>query len=231
MKQKIVCYSAIFGKRDEINRFSYKNSEIDFFLFTDGNKHPDYETIVTLPSFVDSRYNARKIKCLSHKYLPPHDYSIWFDGSHSPKIDLSFLIEVLEDAKIGTFSHRFGYGWKDIAKNCMNMGWDDPKIISNQIIKYENESLPNLLAFETAVLVRKNCSIISKFNEMWWQELKLGSIRDQISFPYVLWKLGLDCKSLPGGDTVNNIFFNFNPHGSSEYKRPINPFAKIIKLL
>ena len=42
--------------------------------------------------------------------------------------------------------------------------------------------------FETGILMRRNCDSIKRLNELWWKELDTGSVRDQLSFPYVLWK-------------------------------------------
>ena len=45
--------------------------------------------------------------------------------------------------------------------------------------------------FLCGVLIREhNNPVCVKLMEDWWKELEEGSRRDQISFPYVLWKNG-----------------------------------------
>jgi hypothetical protein len=35
-------------------------------------------------------------------------------------------------------------------------------------------------------------------NEAWWEEMTRGSVRDQVSLPYVCWKAGLRWDVIPG---------------------------------
>merc|ERR1712216_1085902 len=36
------------------------------------------------------------------------------------------------------------------------------------------------------------------FNELWWAELRDASVRDQVSFPFVAWRVGASVAALPG---------------------------------
>jgi hypothetical protein len=41
------------------------------------------------------------------------------------------------------------------------------------------------------VILRRHTPAVAAFNEAWWAEIQAGSRRDQVSFTYVAWKLGL----------------------------------------
>ena len=38
-------------------------------------------------------------------------------------------------------------------------------------------------------MARRYCAAVAEFNEMWWEEILHGSVRDQLSFDYVRWQL------------------------------------------
>lgn len=218
---KIICYTANFGKRDPVR------PKGNFLRFTDD---PKEELFVNLAG-ENPRQAARRIKCLSHQYLPEHDWSVWFDSSLLPRLDLAGLVADVGDMLIGSFRHRDNRNWEEVAHNCARMGWDAANIIEQQVQRYKAEGTPELrdYSFETAVLVRRNCPEITDFNEMWWSEIKQGSIRDQISFPYVLWKQGIKCKRLLGNKIFSeNEYFEFRHHGNSVHHRGVKMDIKML---
>ena len=46
--------------------------------------------------------------------------------------------------------------------------------------------------YETGILLRMNTNRVHYFNDIWWSEIQNGSLRDQLSIPYVVWKLRRD---------------------------------------
>ena len=48
------------------------------------------------------------------------------------------------------------------------------------------------------LIVRRHTPKIAKFNELWWNEVDRGSVRDQLSIDYALWKLGIEPVDIPG---------------------------------
>jgi hypothetical protein len=82
---------------------------------------------------------------------------------------------------------------------CLHRCKDDPELIHRQVFRYTQEGYPanNGLA-ECTVLLRRNTKRLQEFNALWWNEILGGSIRDQISFPYAVWKTGIKVKYIPG---------------------------------
>ncbi|MBU1260688.1 MAG: hypothetical protein KJ757_02245 [Planctomycetes bacterium] len=50
--------------------------------------------------------------------------------------------------------------------------------------------------YEAGVILRRNTDRVSKIMEYWWLEYSQGAKRDQLSLPYVLWKLGVSISSM-----------------------------------
>jgi hypothetical protein len=72
------------------------------------------------------------------------------------------------------------------AAACVHLEMDSPYTINKQVKRYRLDGYPenNGLNMGGILLRRKNIKI-SRFNNKWWKEITNGSIRDQISFPYV----------------------------------------------
>ena len=64
---------------------------------------------------------------------------------------------------------------------------------------------------ETPVIIRKNTEKVAEFNNFWWSILCAKSKRDQLSFDYVRWKLGMKVKYFPG-NIHNNPYFDIKKH-------------------
>jgi hypothetical protein len=60
---------------------------------------------------------------------------------------------------------------------------------------------------ETSAVLRKNTAKIVSFNEAWWSEISRGSRRDQLSFDFLVWKLGIKRRHF----SVD--CFRWSPHG------------------
>ena len=62
----------------------------------------------------------------------------------------------------------------------------------NQVNLYKEAGFPEKFGMrEFSVIVRKhNNAECIKLMEQWWEQVNQYTMRDQISFPYVLWKSG-----------------------------------------
>lgn len=141
------------------------------------------------------RMDARFYKTNSHLLFPDHDVSIWMDSqcffTYDPKdIVNHFLTKQGADIAIHhhsdiaclqeeTFAQAFVY------KN------DNARIVLNQLIDYMDFDFPveKYDHFETGILLRKNTKVTEMFNTLWWEEIKTRSLRDQLSCPFVVWKI------------------------------------------
>lgn len=157
--------------------------------------------------FKDSRRNAKIYKVLSHLYIKD-EYSIWIDANIELKVSEQELIDLLGEEEIAAFPHPYFDCLFDEANACMAWKKDDPEIIKKQIERYKNFPKHAGL-WACGVLIRKHTERIKRLNEQWWAEICRGSVRDQISFPYVFKDI---VKTLEPVDLLNNKYFKRYGH-------------------
>jgi hypothetical protein len=186
--------------------------------------------------FDDPCRNAKIHKILPHLYFPKAKYSLWIDGSIQIKFQgsLEELAEIyLQERDIAVFPHRTRSCAYDEAESCIKQAKDDPAVIYRQMMhyKYDNYPFSQGLA-ECSVILRRHTEKVRLFNEVWWNEIKTHSRRDQLSFNYVLWKLSLRYAVFPGTLAENDLFVR-HPHlepGQYPIPRPpAEPSAPVAK--
>lgn len=216
MSVKTVVYTAIFGGKDKpwrVKRFK----DVEFVLFTDepGLNAPGWKVEVCDSSFADARKSSRILKILPHRYFASHRYSIWVDGTRVPRGDPQRLIRRFLTSGVAAFRHPDHDCIYKEAERCVRLGFDRGTIEA-QMERYRRAGYPeqNGLA-ECAVLVREhNRPEVMAAMEAWWSEIEQGSIRDQLSFDFVMWKHGLQCDLIPGHVIWNDLFY-CTPHGTN----------------
>ncbi len=221
MNKKVV-YTAIFGDYDYLEKPKYVLDGFDFVCFTDSDIKSDFWDVrKVLPLYSDPTRNARKYKILAHRYLSQYDISIWADGNQHIVGDYNKLIKShMSDVNLACYDHNqcrldprdcvydeAGYIlWAgnrnlNLAPSKGLLAYkDNPGIISKQINKYQNEGYPkrNGLIVSGVILRRHNEKDVVQTMEKWWEELKYGSKRDQLSFDYSAWRTGLKFNYLHG---------------------------------
>jgi GT2 family glycosyltransferase len=216
----IVVYTAITNDYDAIKEQPLTARNVDFVAFTESLvESTTWQTRPVHKLFNDPNRNAKIHKILPHVYFPDKEYSLWIDGS--VVIDFTFpvsrLIEMyLQDCDLAVFEHPDRHCVYQEANACLVRKLDDPIIINNQVQRYTKEGYPaNFGLAECSVLLRRHTDKIKQFNEAWWEEIKNGSKRDQISFNYVANKLNLKYNYFPGDLRRKNYLFIRNNHAKS----------------
>ena len=154
------------------------------------------------------RMNAKIHKILIHEFFPKAEYTIWIDGNIQVQTrSLRRLIDGMGENDIMLFKHYTRNCLYSEANECMVRGLDSKDKIFDQICRYTQEGYPQGNGLpECPVIIRRNNKISRDFNCMWWDESQTGTIRDQISFPYVQYKTRIKVGYLPG-TILNNEFF------------------------
>jgi len=196
MEQKIIAYTCIVGNYDTLMEPDEDIARhYDLYLISDKKpKQSVYKWIDIqdiLPNSVsDPTRMNRYCKMNAHKIFPQYRRSIYYDGNILLKRTLDDCFADLKKAKIGIASPN---QWSCIYEEAIRMiaqKRDIPERIVAQMKKYWLQGMP--VKFGSCwcnVLIREhnhpNCI---KLMEDWWQEVESESNRDQLSFPYVLWK-------------------------------------------
>lgn len=141
---------------------------------------------------------TRYIKLFPHLFFKDYELSIYFDGSYilngdlnelllrilNPTFDLYFLQHPDRD---NIFQELFA------VIDCRKETKEVVDIIEKRYVK-EN-FIDKLGLTENCIIIRRhNKKDIIKLMEVWWNEIKNYSYRDQLSLNYVIWKLNIKIK-------------------------------------
>lgn len=197
-KNKIAVYTCIVGDYDQINEPQFISDNCDYYIVSD--KKPERETVFHyldinnyLPQKkMDNTRKNRYVKINAHEVFPQYKYTIYIDGNLIIKSDMTRCIDDLPRTRIAVAGESY---WDDVyieGIRCIESKRDKKDLIIKQIEKYWLEGMPEHFgAFLCNVLVREhNHPTCVRLMEDWWEQLENYSRRDQISFPYVLWKNG-----------------------------------------
>ncbi len=212
-----VAYSVLFGNYDRPPKLPAR-SGLKCFLFTD---RPDLAPKPWQPVLVDSsrfgpRRTGRYFKCLGHRLFSEAHQSIYFDASFTFLKPLPNLLERYSDAQFTLFQHGERNDINAEAEACIRQGKDDRDVIDAQVERYRAEGLPSPSScYSTGVLLRDFTDpLVIAVNEAWCAEILAWSTRDQISLPFVLWRLGLKPDVIEG-DVFYNRYLVPRPHAGT----------------
>lgn len=226
---KKVVYTILFGKYDNVHNL-VKEKGYDYFMLTDQRLDNQSKINWTILSFRPKKKYKNKIyrikkqrfyKTHPHLLFQNYDLSIYVDASYAIKGNLDeFLLRILSQNKsIYMLEHP--------CRNTINnefsavVKYNKDKVNNVVHIKniYNEEKFPddNGLA-ETCLIIRKHNDFeCQNFMEQWFQQIKLYSHRDQLSFNYIWWKTKSSIiKYIPKEFT--NIYFQQFPKHLKEHR-------------
>lgn len=205
-----VCY-CIIGNYDDFQVPIFYPHNLDYYLFTDkpfsanGIKVMDIpEKLKGLPPTNINRY----IKMHPGEFFPGYDHAIYLDGNVRVISDIRQWIVPAADSPAGIAMHL--HPSRDCiyeeAEVCIQIGKGNPAGIAEQVKKYRSLGMPaHFGLFEaTAIVVDLKSHKAMELLDLWYEEFsRSGSGRDQLSLPFVLWKIGSSIDSI--GVLGNNI--------------------------
>lgn len=214
---KIVVYTCITGGYDKLTP-PKKTEGVDYVCFTDNLEMPS-EGWVLKPMPEDIKdlskvKQQRMVKVLPHKYLPEYDISIWVDGSVDVKNNVKEFISTF------IYDGHSIFIPKHPSRNCIYKECGAVKAIrkdttdlpDKQMKKYKEEGYPeNNGLVQSNIMVRwHNNEDCKQVMEIWAEEIRNLSHRDQLSFNYALWKAKTDCFKYLDKKTCNSKYFFWN---------------------
>lgn len=230
---KVCLYTAILGNYETL-KTPVKIDGIDYVCFTDDvNLKSDIWDVryIEPPLDIPPSLFYKRIKCLSHEYLPEYDLTIWLDANFvvKDKNYLKYLLDNFKYNKLMLYKHVCLAG---IPRDCAYMeaeySMTIPKYnkekLRSQINEYKNlhEFPEHYGLYQSGFLMRNNRdNEVTEFNKFWLSEIeKFGRLfpQCQVSLPFTLWKLGISF------DTLNNIWdtnlYEITFHGNNNKFTP-----------
>lgn len=222
--KKVAVYSCITGGYDVLKDPLLVDNLLDYFLISDArNGNGSTWNYLDIPSDA-KKYSGGMInrfcKLNPQKLFNDYDYSIYIDGNVEIVSDIRSLCAIAKDSKIGIAMHL--HDRRDCIYNecivCKLYKRGNSEAIDRQISKYRTEGFPEHFGMveATIIIVDLNNDIAKKIMSDWWNELVAsGSGRDQLSFPYVLWKNGYKIEDVGclGNNRQKNPKFRSRLHG------------------
>ncbi|KAK7376848.1 hypothetical protein VNO80_02265 [Phaseolus coccineus] len=149
--------------------------------------------------FADQRLNGKIPKMLSHRLFPQSKYSIWVDSKSQFRRDPLGVLEALlwrTKSLLAISEHGARSSVYDEAKAVVKKNKAKPEEVEVQLNQYRTDGLPEDKRFggkkalcEASVIVRKHTPLTNLLMCVWFNEVVRFTSRDQLSFPYVLWRL------------------------------------------
>ena len=193
---KKVVYTCITGGYDSLIDPTFITNDFDYICFTDNLElKSDVWDIKPLPKETDELSQIKKqryVKINPHKLLGDYELSIWVDGNVELKGDLNDFIskKIKDDDIICVPKHPQRNCIYEEERAVVAMKKDVKENTQPQIERYKKEGFPKKYGLlQSNILIRRhNNPDCIKLMEDWFEEVKNGSHRDQLSFNYVTWK-------------------------------------------
>ena len=199
--ERIAVYTCIFGKYDALQEPFWHPDNIDYFIITDqpAPRNSVWKPVDLSPysALLEGKTNVEKnrwFKMHPYEVFPDYRYSVYIDGNVVPVTDFTEFVNRIGEAGIAMFWHSYN--------NCV---YQEAFYNRYSVKKISNEDLEKHIAYLRLQGMPEDfgmttCNVIARDhkNEVcrqlmacWWQEFMAHCKRDQISFPYVIWKNGL----------------------------------------
>jgi hypothetical protein len=190
------------------NQPNFKN--VNYKLYTNIpdkiDKDSNWEVIYT-PIKISGRIQARHVKSMVHEYIPDAEFWLWVDSNMLLLEDPHVMVEnYLKNHDVCALPHPERHNFWEESVICSEF-WDEEVDNIQKLVNlfYKEGYIPNVLC-ETGCLLRRNTQKVKNFNKTWWEQIKICR-RDQISFPYSIWKHALSLTTFPGTNSHNELRF------------------------
>ena len=154
----------------------------------------------------------RIIKIQPWRFLGECEVCVWVDANLLILDDMNKFIEkVGKETCFATITHPQRTDIYQESKAILKYKKDTMKNMQPQLDLYKSEGYPEKSGLhETNVIVRRYNEDVQKVLDLWEEMLRKYSHRDQMSFDYVLWKLGMKIKDISPNERA--LFFKYFAH-------------------
>lgn len=203
--ERIVIYTVLFGNYDDLKEPMFITPNCDYFIVTNQEVKPEsiwkkfsLDKFNNLISGYSNLEKARFFKLHPHLLFPEYKYSMFIDANLQMVTDMRPVFCQLG----GNFIAIHNQPGRDCAYQeateiiVINKAPKDE--VNRQMNAYKIEGFPEHYGlFRTCVVVREhNSELCINLMDVWWKNIFTYTKRDQLSFTYSLWKLGLDKKAV-----------------------------------
>ncbi|GFZ00499.1 similar to Sept9 [Actinidia rufa] len=219
--QKLFCFLMVV---DEIS-IDFLKENVTVREDNDGGQWVGIWRLILLkhPPYDEPRRNGKVPKILTHRLFPQAQYSIWIDGKMELIVDPLLILERYLWRGKHTFAiaqHKHHHSiYEEADANKRRKRYARPLIdLHMKIYRYEGMKpwSPNKKTAsdvpEGAIIVPRTYALNNLFSCLWFNEVNLFTPRDQLSFGYVVYRLGGLFKFFMFPNCEYNSIFVLHPH-------------------
>lgn len=186
MSNKKVIFTINLGGYDTLTPIAPEPG-FDCICFTDGDEKVKGWKMVKITTD-QQLYESRRIKHCPHLYLKGYDVYVYIDANIKILSSLSGYVERYFQEGYLAQVHSTRQCVYEEARKVIELGKDNRETVVNQIRDYIRKKFPkNYGLFANAFIIRDNS--FNDFCESFYKEIECNSYRDQLSLPFMLWKL------------------------------------------
>ncbi|MBU0555659.1 MAG: glycoside hydrolase family 99-like domain-containing protein [Alphaproteobacteria bacterium] len=223
---RIAFFSCATGGYDQPLPFEAFIEGADYYFFTDSKI--DREgfwklTPVQYSDPINPIKTARYHKSQVHHLINEYDIAVWIDANISIVGDVSPFIEKVlkEDVCFGVIPHPYRNSCFEEAEKLIDLKADSAETINNQINEYRKIGYKgdNGLTETNFLIMNLGKPETRDALDVWWNEIKNNSHRDQLSFDYARWKANANSTNLlsEGLSIRADWRFSYFDHGNGEH--------------
>lgn len=208
--KKFILYTARFGTPGRFNIPKISIPNVDRVCFTDLDVENGCHQIFPLrkgKEFRNDFYDVVKMNlnhvssmpirrqrfvkiCIPDEIFNNYEYSVYLDVKRPIGIDFEWILSYMK--RKSDFLIRI-HPERDCAYDegnwLIRKGKFDTEAIQKQLTFYRTEGFPlHAGLYHTNPLLRRHTPSMKEFSNLWWEQIKKYSYRDQVSLPYVAWK-------------------------------------------
>jgi hypothetical protein len=173
-------YTALFNDYDELREQPHYPGW-KYVCFSDREHQSDTWEVRVIENYTKV---FRHVKTCPHLFLPEASESIWVDAS----IRMDRITHLFQ-GDLCLMEHPFRSTLDEEVEACAYRLKDSEEVMRQQAQRYYQEGYDGKGMVATGIIYRLHNSTNASIGEAWWDEVKRGSVRDQLSFNYVMWKL------------------------------------------
>lgn len=221
--KSVLIYTCVTNNYDWILPPVWRSPRVHYVCFTDNPKVTargwEMQPLPKVAGVSNGTLANRFCKFFPWKILPEHDWSLYIDANIRLMRDPSPIFAEMNvlgiELAIPKHPHRLTI-WQE-AEACKRRGKlpsSDYPILAEQLARYKASGFPSDTGLtENNIIFRSGDSVhLMPVMEQWWEELKNGVQRDQLSLPYVLWLTATPVFRLPFSARDDNPYFRIVPH-------------------
>ena len=197
----IAVYTANISSNDPLREPLVVADDVDYIYFTNRNFNQSTAwDIRKVKSSGNPKLQSRWFFDQSCLVLPEYEYTVMHGANSQLTINPRVLIDsYLIDTDIAAFRHPHRDCIYNEGSVCKTYGKDSCDVINQQMNHYGRQGYPRHNGLSACILlVRRNTPELAAFETRWFEEVSRFSHRDQLSFDYVRWLMGMPVTYIPG---------------------------------